>query len=183
MPPSTPPLDFDHKLGDEIPTKHKEAIRQLHWVRKLPISRLESRYKLGKSTIQRILGYDAPERARPNRKGRPQKLTDAQVDVIIEYCSENWEQRILDYEALVIELKLKCTASTLQKRLHQRGYFRCVACQKPYLTATQVLGRFLWAIAHIFWTVEWLKVLWSDKVTFLVRGRTVKQRVTRKKGE
>jgi hypothetical protein len=26
----TPPLDFDHKLGDEIPTKHKEAIRQLY---------------------------------------------------------------------------------------------------------------------------------------------------------
>jgi hypothetical protein len=58
-----------------------------------------------------------------------------------------------------------------------------VACQKPYLIAAQVLGRFLWAITYIFWTVEWLKVLWSDEVTFLVGGRTTKQRVTRKKGE
>jgi hypothetical protein len=58
-----------------------------------------------------------------------------------------------------------------------------VACQKPYLTIAQVISRLLWAIAHIFWTKEWLKVLWSDEVTFLVRGRTVKQRVTRKKGE
>lgn len=76
MPPSTPPLDFDHKLGDDIPTKHKEAIRQLHWVGKLPISRLELCYKLGKLTICQILGYDTPEHTWPNRKGRPQKLTD-----------------------------------------------------------------------------------------------------------
>jgi hypothetical protein len=67
--------------------------------------------------------------------------------------------------------------------LKQRGYFRCVACQKPFLTPAQVIGRLLWAITHIFWTVEWLKVLWSDEVTFLVGGRTVKERVSRKKGE
>jgi hypothetical protein len=31
MDPTTPPpLDFDHKPGFEIPTKYKEAIRQLH---------------------------------------------------------------------------------------------------------------------------------------------------------
>ena len=89
----------------------------------------------------------------------------------------------MDYEALVKELGLDCKASTLQKRLHQRGYFRYVACQKPYLTAAQVLGRLLWAITHIFWHEEWLKVLWSDEVTFLVGGRTVKARVTRNKSE
>ena len=80
MPPTTPPLDFDHIFGEEIPTKHKEAIRQLHWVGKLSIGQLESRYKLGNSTIRRILKYDVPERARPSRTGRPQKLSDAQVD-------------------------------------------------------------------------------------------------------
>jgi hypothetical protein len=39
-------------------------------------------------------------------------------------------------------------------------------------------------MAHIFWTIEWLKVLWSDKVTFLVRGRSAKAKVMRntKKG-
>jgi hypothetical protein len=41
----------------------------------------------------------------------------------------------------------------------------------------------LWAIAHIFWQAERLKVLWSDKVIFLVGGRTCKEKVTRKKGE
>jgi DDE superfamily endonuclease/Transposase len=141
------------------------------------------RYKLGRSTIHRVLECDTTTRARPTRTGRPPKLSDVRVNEIIEYCSENWEHRILDYEAIVKELGLECTASTLQKRLHQRGYFRCVACQKPYLTAAQVLGRLLWAIAHLFWHEEWLKVLWSDEVTFLVGGRTVKCKVTRKRGE
>jgi hypothetical protein len=31
--------------------------------------------------------------------------------------------------------------------------------------------------------LEWRKVLWSDEVTFLIGGRIVKERVTRKRGE
>jgi uncharacterized membrane protein len=125
----------------------------------------------------------APERACPTRKGPPQKLSDYQVDKIIEYCSEKWENRVLSYNTLCIELNLSCRASTLQHRHHQRGYSRCTACQKPYLTPAQVIGRLLWAIAHIFWHEEWLKVLWSDEITFLVGGRTYKKKVTRKRGE
>ena len=135
-----PPSILTTKKGYEIPTKHKEAIRQLHWFGKVPKLQLQERYKLGDTTIDRILAYEVPERKRPNRVGKPKKLSDTQVDAIIEYCSENYEQRCLDYQHLVLELKLDVTASTLQRRLHQRGYFRCVACQKPYLTSAQVLG-------------------------------------------
>jgi len=143
MSASTPPLDFDHLLGQEVPTKHKKAIQQLHWVGKLSIPQLEERYKLRYSTIRRILAYNALEQAQPGRTRRPQKLKDSKVNKIIEYYSENWEQRIIDYNALVIELKLDCTISTLQKQLHQRGYFRCTICQKPYFTSAQVISRFL----------------------------------------
>lgn len=87
---STPPLDFDHQKGYEIPTKHKEAIRQLPWFGKVPKIQLQERYKLGDTTINWILGYKAPERKRPNRVGKPKKFSDAQVDLIIEYCSGNY---------------------------------------------------------------------------------------------
>ena len=60
---TTPPLNFDHQPGDEIPTKHKEAIRQLYGFAKVPIEAIMARYKLGKATINRVLSYDAPERA------------------------------------------------------------------------------------------------------------------------
>ena len=64
MAPRTPPLDFEHESDAEIPTKHKEAIRQLYGFAKILISQLETRYKLGNSTIRRILAYNAPKRAR-----------------------------------------------------------------------------------------------------------------------
>ena len=183
MAPRTPPLVFHHLPNEEIPTKHKEAIRQLYGFAKIPVELLMTRYKLGRSTIEKILRYDAPERTRISRIGRPSLLTDIQVGEIIEYASESWDHRVLDFTLLRNELQLECSVETLERRLKQRGYFRCVACQKPYLTAAQVIAPLLWAITHIFWTKEWLKVLWSDEVTFLVGGRTVKQRVTRKRGE
>jgi hypothetical protein len=46
MPTITPPLDFDHQKSFEIPTKHKEAIRQLHNFANVQIRPLEFRYKL-----------------------------------------------------------------------------------------------------------------------------------------
>jgi hypothetical protein len=144
MAPTTPPpLDFTHIKGEEIATKHKEAIRQLHWFGKVPVCALMARYKLGKTTIRKILGYATPERYRPNRTGPTFLLSNAKVDEIILYCAESWENRILQWPKLREELQLKCSVQTLERRLHQQGYWRCVACQKPFLTLAQVTARFL----------------------------------------
>ncbi|CAG8977259.1 hypothetical protein HYALB_00009356 [Hymenoscyphus albidus] len=113
------------------------------------------------------------------RTGPAFLLSDNEVDEVIQYCTENWENRVMEWWKVRQELGLDCSVATLQRRMHQRGYYRCVACQKPYLTLAQVTARLLWGLAHIFWHLEWLKVLWSDEVTFLVGGRTIKQKVTR----
>jgi hypothetical protein len=89
----------------------------------------------------------------------------------------------MKYKVLIQELNLSCTINILKNKLYQKSYYRCTAYQKPYLIVAQVIGRFLWAIAHIFWTVEWLKVLWSDEMTFLIRGRITKEKVIRMRGE
>jgi len=74
------------KPGEEIKTKHKEAIRQLYKFAKLGIQQLEGYYRLGDSTVRKILQYDVPERARPTRTGRPRESLNAQeVRDIIEY--------------------------------------------------------------------------------------------------
>jgi hypothetical protein len=114
MPPT---LNFDHRPGQEIPTKHKEAIRQLYGFAKIPVEVLMTRYELGRSTIEKILRYDAPERTRMTRTGRPSLLTDLQVDEIIEYTSETYEHRILDFTLLRDELQLECSVRTLELRL------------------------------------------------------------------
>jgi transposase len=96
MPPTPPPLDFDHQPGFEVAIKHKEAIRQLYGFAGKLVEELMARYRLGKSTINRILSYEHPERARPTRTGRPSQLTDSRVNTIIEYLSETYENRSLD---------------------------------------------------------------------------------------
>jgi transposase len=94
--PTPPPLDFDHQPGLEIATKHKEAIRQLHGFAGKSVEELMARYRLGKSTINRILSYEHPEHAPPTRIGRPSQLTDSRVNTIIKYLSETYENRCLD---------------------------------------------------------------------------------------
>jgi hypothetical protein len=76
MPPATPPLVFDHEEGQEIPTKYKEAIRQLYSFAKVLVERLMRQYKLGKTIIKKVLRYDVFERSRITRTGRPSLLSD-----------------------------------------------------------------------------------------------------------
>ena len=146
---------------------------------------LQQRYKdpsskpLGESTICKILGYAAPEQARLSQKGPKFLLSNQEVNKVIIYVAQTQETCIINQGKLREELGLGCLINTLKRRMHQRGYYCCVACQKLYLTLAQVTAHFLQAIAHMFQTVEQLKVLWLDEVTFLIRGKTVKQKVTR----
>jgi hypothetical protein len=96
MAPLTPPLQFDHKPGFEIETGDKKVIRELYGFIKKLIPALMDHYKLRYTTICRVLKYNGPERARPSRIGRPQELTDARVNEIIEYLLETWDNRCLD---------------------------------------------------------------------------------------
>jgi hypothetical protein len=109
MPPmimalTTPPLNFGHEPGMQIPSKHKEAILQLYGFPKIPVEGLIAHYGLGKSAIIKILQYDGPERARVIRSRRPSLLTDTQVDEVIEYASEPFAHRCLDFQLLHREL-------------------------------------------------------------------------------
>jgi hypothetical protein len=51
---------FNHAPGFEIATKHEEAIRELHGFREKSTAELIECYKLGKSTIYRVLGVPLP---------------------------------------------------------------------------------------------------------------------------
>jgi hypothetical protein len=65
MPPTPPPLDFNHQPGFEIPTKHKEVIRQLYGFAGKSVEELMAQYQLGKSIINYVLSYKHPEGAQP----------------------------------------------------------------------------------------------------------------------
>jgi hypothetical protein len=173
----------EHQPGFEILTKHKEAIRQLYTLAKWGPVRLGRVYHVTRWTISRILRYDNPERARPTRIGKPRCLNEKQVYDIIEYICESYKHRHLDYLQIQQELHLNCSPKIVERMLKEQGYFRCIVCQKPYLTYDQAMKRWIYSIKHLFWKEEWYAILWSNECTFLIGGRRVKERVTRKRGE
>jgi transposase len=183
-PPVTPPLS-ERKPGEEIKTKHKEAIRQLYKFAKIGLQQLEGYYNLADSTVRKILQYDIPERVRPTRTGRPRESLNAQeVRDVIKYISMDHLTRQLNWLQLREELKLKCSPTTLKRRCNEAGYYSCIECQKPYLSRAQADARWIWAITYMFWGIwEWSRILWSNKVTFLVGGKKCKQRCIRNKKE
>jgi hypothetical protein len=124
MEPTTPPNPMpDHQLNYKILTKHKEAIRELHFLAKWGPSQLAHTYRTGRSTINRILKYDAPERARPTQTGRPRLLNQQQVYDIIDYISFSYKHRCLDYLQLKTKLQLDYSIDTLKRRLKEQGYY------------------------------------------------------------
>jgi hypothetical protein len=52
------PLPLELLLGYEVPTKHKEAIRQLYGFAKMPVEVIMDQYKLSKSGVHKILDYE-----------------------------------------------------------------------------------------------------------------------------
>jgi hypothetical protein len=55
MAPLTPPRQFDYQPGFKIETGDKKAIRELYGFAKKSIPTLMDRYKLGYTTICRVL--------------------------------------------------------------------------------------------------------------------------------
>jgi hypothetical protein len=88
-----------------------------------------------------------------------------------------YENQCLDWQELKRNLELLVTARTLMHRMHQRGCYRCVGCQKPYVTQRQVHDRFFGASKIYLLAFEWFK---SFGLPFLIGA---KERVTRKRGE
>jgi len=124
----TPPMSV-RKPGEEIKTKHKEAMRQLFKFAKIGLQQLEGYYKLGDSTVRKILQYNVPERARPTRTGRPRESLNAQeVRDIIEFISMDHENRVLNWIQIHDELKLSCSVKTLKRRCKEAGYYSCICC-------------------------------------------------------
>jgi transposase len=66
--------------------------------------------------------------------GRSRKLSEEQLDEIIDFVSTSKETRRMPYSQLIQELNLTVSVETLRRALARRGYHRCKALQKPPLS-------------------------------------------------
>lgn len=75
--------------------------------------------------------------ASKHRSGRPQLLSESEKDKIAEKVVENRDSRELQANAILKELNLQISPSTLQQLLYDRGYARRDSPQKPALSEKQ----------------------------------------------
>jgi hypothetical protein len=81
-------VKFDYKKGFEIETERKNVICELYGFRENSTKQLIKWYKLGKSIIHCVLRYNTTKQACLTRTKRPPKLSDANLNKVIEYCSK-----------------------------------------------------------------------------------------------
>jgi transposase len=111
------------------------------------------------STVRDIVASSSARQTGTNRQGRPLLLTSEQVDKVISFIKNNFEHRALPWKNLVAECGLECSPVTLKRALTDRGYHKCVACPKPFISESACQQRLVFITEHSSWSWEWEVVL------------------------
>ncbi|KAJ5232123.1 hypothetical protein N7468_005079 [Penicillium chermesinum] len=87
-----------------------------------------------KITQRQVQKACSDERPTPRKApGQRRKLSDEQLDEIIEFISSSNIRRQMPYSKVIEELQLPVSPETLRRALARRGYHRCKALEKPPL--------------------------------------------------
>lgn len=86
--------------------------------------------------------------------GQKPKLSEEDVDKIIDFISSSKRTRRLPYYKVIQELDLPIGTTALARALKKRGYSRCKALQKPPISDQNKRVRLAWALEHVNWTIE-----------------------------
>jgi transposase len=116
-------------------------------------------------TYRQVQTACTADRPTPHKsRGQRRKLSEDQLDEIIEFITSSKETRRMLYKTVIKELQLPVCKSTLRKALARRRYHRRKALRKPPMTERTRIIRLNCALEHINWTREqWCKILWTDE--------------------
>ena len=149
----------------------------LQYAQKYAIKKLTG---LPRSTIQGIVYGPSSRTTRKGKSFKPMLLKPAEIQRIFRFVSVSWTNRTKSWARIKAELKLTASTSTIRKTMRKHGYRRCVACRRPSISKKkQAVKRLAFALKYRWWgTMDWKKVVWSDKATFKT-GKRGKIWVTR----
>ncbi len=118
------------------------------------------------SSVRKIVESGSVRHSGRDRPVRPPILSSEQIDKVIDYLGHNFEHRILSWKGLVSACSLECSPVTLKTALAARGFHKCVACPKPFISESARQQRLLFITEHSHWSWQWEEVIWSDESTF-----------------
>jgi hypothetical protein len=119
-------------------------------------------------------------------RGRKAKISDSDFEIIEDWVLEGgFDSRVCTWVEIWTEVfpeRIVCEA-TIRRAFHARGYHKCIACQKPYLTARSIAQRREFLALRRSWTLnQWRRVRFSDECHF-GRGPRRKLHIIRRAGE
>jgi transposase len=118
------------------------------------------------------------------RSGRPRKLTEAQVEELIEFVTASKYGRRLAWRKIPLALGWEDVGYyAIRSTLRSNGFKRYAAWRKPPISEVNRIKRLNWALEHENWTLDqWACILWSDE-SWVSPGRHTRTWVTRRQGE
>lgn len=139
--------------------------------------------KVDHSTASRWLKQASERRTGKFRPGRPNVLTEAQLDRIEKWFEGYYEHRIMNLQDIIQEFDLRCSPSTLLRALHKRGFHTHTPELKEWLSPKVKEQRLAFALQYrgkkkYFWR----KGIFTDESTFNTRILR-RLKVWRKKGD
>jgi hypothetical protein len=120
------------------------------------------------------------------QRGRKPKITDDDFTIIEDWLLEGgFEHRVCTWLEIWTELfpKRSVHENTICTAFQDRGYHKCVACQKPFLTPQSIAQRREFLTLRRSWNLrQWRKVRFSDECHF-GRGPQRKLSIIRRSGD
>ena len=197
--PETPPAEIPETPPVEIPeTPPRTPIQEYQeynpWASRDRHQKILLMTDLGYSqraiasyldTFRHVVQYTQKiQHATPQKpKGRPPKLTEDQLDEVIEFISISKQNRRMPYYRVIDVLNLDISTHCLRNSLNRRGYRRCIALRKPPISEATRLKRIQFACDYVNWMpTQWAQVLFTDE-TWVNGINHRKIYVTRRPGE
>lgn len=120
---------------------------------------IAKKLQMPRSTVQDILNSSTTRRGGKARSGRPPKLSHKDVDNVLAFLGKSFSRRILPWNEIIKECNLDVSDNTLRRALAKRGYRKCVACPKPFISESAQQQRLEFIAEHKDWTWQWQDVL------------------------
>jgi len=107
----------------------------------------------------------------PSRSGRPPALTERDKRHLTYIVKEDRKVTLNELNDKFIQATSnKICIRTLQKYLHEEGFYSRAGKRKPFVSEINRKKRLEWAKNKINWNSEWNFIVWSDESRFEVFG-------------
>ena len=129
--PHAPRVEWDTPHRSSVITLKAEGVSQLDIFKKTGVPpRTQARH------IEK-----GPRRCGAKRIGRPTTLSDSDTQKVISHITKRYSKRVLGWELLAKDLDFKISGATLRRHMAKKGYHKCKACQKSWISEDQAIRR------------------------------------------